>query len=160
MAKKKPTRVGKKLTAERRARILESLRQGNYREVAARSVGITARTLRNWVAAGESGNPSYASFAQEVREAEANVEAIVVNSLVKAATEGGDWKAGAWYLERKYKRRWSREQVAEESSDQPVEAAADIAAKARAAVAAQFGAVTPTSGAEGDALDGADSPEP
>lgn len=46
-------------------------------------------------------------FWQEVKKAEAEAEAAAVLHIKKAASEG-TWQAAAWYLERKFKDRWSK----------------------------------------------------
>ena len=46
-------------------------------------------------------------FWRDVKKAEAEAEAAAVLQIRKAANEG-TWQAAAWYLERKFKDRWSR----------------------------------------------------
>ena len=47
-------------------------------------------------------------FWEAVKKSEAEAEASAVLHIKKAANEG-TWQAAAWYLERKYKDRWSRQ---------------------------------------------------
>lgn len=55
-------------------------------------------------------------FWREVKKAEAEAETNAVE-LIKAAATDGSWQAAAWYLERKFKDRWSRqEKVSHEGS--------------------------------------------
>lgn len=82
--------------------IVASLRRGITRQCAAELVGITDRTLRNWVRRGrETGREPYASFAVEVAQAEANVEQALTGSILRAALEKHDWRAAQLWLERR-----------------------------------------------------------
>lgn len=90
-----------KRTPERRERILELVRSGNYMETAARCAGITKDTLYKWMAAD-------ADFADAVKEAQAAAEALHVSNIAKAAFDGA-WQASAWYLERKHPDRYGRQ---------------------------------------------------
>ena len=62
----------------------------------------------NWEEKPTEQEVSYFQFFQAVKRAEAEAEAAAVLHIKKAASEG-TWQAAAWYLERKYKDRWSRQ---------------------------------------------------
>ena len=74
-------------------------------EVAARSVNVSRRTLDRWLR--QDG------FRERVRQArdagpqstEAMTEARLVVLLLRAAAS--DWRASAWYLERRFPERWA-----------------------------------------------------
>ena len=50
----------------------------------------------------------YWEFWEAVKKSEAEAEASAVLHIKKAANDG-TWQAAAWYLERKYKDRWGRQ---------------------------------------------------
>jgi hypothetical protein len=73
--------------------------------LACRQEGIGRRTLYDWRAAGRRGRAPYAAFAAELDRAEARAEAAITLRIVQAARR--DWRAGAWYLERRWPKRWA-----------------------------------------------------
>ncbi len=108
-----------KLNLETQAIIIASLREGNYREVAAAAAGVHRQTVGSWMQKGAEGVEPYASFMTAVIEVEAAVEADMVRAIRTA--EGGKdakpWQATAWLLERRFPTRWSgrvKHHVAEE----------------------------------------------
>lgn len=92
-----------KLTPQVQERILEAVRAGNFREVAAHYAGVGAQTLSRWM--GRQREP-YASFRQALLDAEAHAEIRAVALILKAAAE--DPKHAEWWLERKFPERWGR----------------------------------------------------
>lgn len=108
MAAAPPMSRPTKLTEEISTKIVALVRAGNYRETACAAVGITAKTLRNWLrrsAQGGKRNASYVQFADDLEKAEATAEALD-NQRVSKAAEAGDWRAAAWRLARKRPDRW------------------------------------------------------
>lgn len=106
MARRGPGRPSK-LDADRKERIISALKAGNYRQVACEFAGIGYGTFSKWMHAGARRTESeYGSFRAAVLEAERQAEVRCV-ARVMAATEN-DWKAAAWWLERKRSERWSR----------------------------------------------------
>ncbi len=95
-----------KLTPEVQAKIVAAIVAGNFRDVAARCAGIGVRTLRTWLARGKAGDKKYRDFRHALMEAEGAAE-INALALVRGAAEK-DWRAAAWFLERKFPRRWGR----------------------------------------------------
>lgn len=96
-----------KLTPEIATALLEALRAGNFRQTAARAAGITKRTLSRWLAKGEERPRSrYGRFRIEVLRAEQDAEANALRVVITAGP--ADWRAAAWFLERKYPQRWAR----------------------------------------------------
>ena len=97
-----------KLTPTVMAKIVELLRAGSYRDVAAKSAGVTRSTLNLWFSRGSQAKSGiYREFVDAVERAMADAEARAVAQIAKAAA-GGDWKASAWYLERMHPCRWGR----------------------------------------------------
>lgn len=105
-SKRKPGRPTK-FTPETRAKIIEALKGGNYRDTSYAIAGISHETFYDWVRRGEAGEAEYSEFLEAVKEAESFAEAYHVQNIRKAA-EAGTWTAGAWWLERKRHEKWGR----------------------------------------------------
>lgn len=119
-------RVGRptKLTTEIQERIVELLKAGNYVETACAVVGIGRTTFYDWLKKAEKSTRAnrYTRFRDAVRQAEAWAEARFVSIISKSAEK--NWTAGAWWLERKYPERWSRDRkvpTPEKDEPKPVE---------------------------------------
>lgn len=93
------------LSREVHARIVDLLRAGNYRETAAKSAGVSASTLRQWMQRGARGEEPFASFADDVSKAEGASEARSVALVAQA--EKTNWHAAAWRLERRHPERFA-----------------------------------------------------
>jgi hypothetical protein len=97
-----------KLTPEAMEKLIGALRAGNFRGPAAFYAGIGERTLATWMREGkERPAGPYGALRQAVLEAERGAEIANVAHIAKAAQKG-DWKAAAWWLERKANERWGR----------------------------------------------------
>lgn len=115
-----------KLTPELQQKIVALVRTGNFLETACAASGIDARTLRNWVERGkknDKGNAKYADFVSALNVADAEAEIMFVAILHQAATGfttkvvdgkstvvpvSGDWKAKAFWAERRLAKRWGQ----------------------------------------------------
>jgi len=99
------------------AKILDYLRRGNYIETAASRGGVTPRTVQHWlkrageeerrIELGAEPDPNeapYVAFAKEVDAAHAEAETTLLDRIADSAR--GDWKAAAWLMERRYRKRW------------------------------------------------------
>lgn len=100
-----------KLTADRITKIAKALRDGAYREQAATLAGIGRSTFYAWLeraeADRETDTPSpFRDLLDAVTRAEADAEAKAVGYVRVQAKQ--DWRAAAWFLERKYPHRWGR----------------------------------------------------
>lgn len=80
------------------AKIVESIRAGNYLETAAAVAGIDPRNLRHWIRKGARGIEPYRQFSEDVTAAMATGETAAVAML--RAHGRKDWRALAWWLER------------------------------------------------------------
>lgn len=113
-----------KLTDDVQFRIVAALRAGNYADAAASSGGIAKATYYDWLTRGraelehreEGGRPRareqpYVEFLEAVGRASADAEVHAVAILRKAMPD--DWRAAAWYLERRYPDRWRRRETHE-----------------------------------------------
>lgn len=98
--------------------IVKFLKSGNYLEVAAGCAGVSFTAVRQWIATGnkeialrEDGKKPrpeldhYVVFAKDVISAETEAEARATMQIVKAGET--NWNAAAFYLERKFPKRWS-----------------------------------------------------
>lgn len=107
--------------------IVERVRAGSYPEVAAMSTGVSAATFYRWKAIGEDrveddkvrrARAGYREFREALTRAEAEAEmgsiAVVQKAMTGSTGADGkagrepDWKAAAWYLERRAPGRWRR----------------------------------------------------
>lgn len=81
-------------------KILNSIRSGNYFEIAYKQVGFSAETINVW-----RKDPNFEDFFRQVRQAEADAEVRSVARLLKWGEKDPKWLA--WWLERTRKERWS-----------------------------------------------------
>lgn len=101
--------------------IVERVRAGSHPEVAAMSTGVSSTTYYRWKAESEDrvvdgkvhrAKPAYREFREALDRAAAEAEmanvAIILRAAQTTADREGDWKAGAWYLERRAPQRWRR----------------------------------------------------
>ncbi|MBX9790187.1 MAG: hypothetical protein K2Y37_14820 [Pirellulales bacterium] len=94
-----------KFTPDRRARILAAARAGQWRSTAATAGGIDYATLKRWLNRAAS-EPAYAEFRRELLEAERAAELDALAGIRSAGRD--DWRALAWYLERRHAKRWAK----------------------------------------------------
>ena len=118
-----------KLTPEVHDKIIQALTLGNYRQDAAAFARVGAATLRRWLARGaREKEGKYARLYEAVTESEARAKITMMGCITKAARDG-DWRAGAWYLQRKYPHQFSEQcqLFLIQKTFEQVEAAADAA---------------------------------
>lgn len=101
-----------KLTPERKQKLVDALKGGNYRQTAALYAGIGVSTFYRWLEIGEADlerdkQSPERELLEAVKEAEAQAE-IAAIALISRAAADGSWQAAAWRLERKYPDRWGR----------------------------------------------------
>ena len=82
------------------------VRNGMPPSAAGERVGISRATLNEWIRRGEErddrpSTSAYATFAIEIRSAEADFMASLIASVSEAAL-GGDWRASLALLERRF----------------------------------------------------------
>lgn len=129
--------------------IAEVVRAGAFYEEAALTVGIGRSTLYKWREEGEAdiehGKATLAAyFVDALTRASAEAEQAAAQAILSARYT--DWRAAAWYLERRNPGRWGRRDHVEHSgavkTGEPilVEAPDDAAAEV-AAILARAGAV-------------------
>ena len=102
------------LTPTVRAAILEAVRAGNYKATACAAAGIHRDTLNGWELRGRTGEEPYASFVEELEQAEAQSEIEMLSRVRNAEpsipeVKGADpWQATAWAMERRFPKRWAQ----------------------------------------------------
>jgi hypothetical protein len=96
-----------KFTGLVKVAILESVRNGAPRGVAAAAAGIAGFTLRRWLAEGKrQKRGAFRAFLCDLKKAEA--EAVIERvKVITAAADRGNWQAAAWWLERRYPKEWA-----------------------------------------------------
>lgn len=131
-----------KFTTELATKFVDIVRRGNFRETACAQVGITSRTLRNWLSAAAKGDERYAQFVAELDAAEAEAESTMVLAVRKAGLS--DWRAAAWYLERRGAKRWGFKAQVEFSVQEELSRILDVVEQQLGSEAASriFGALT------------------
>lgn len=102
--KKKRSPTEPKFTQALADKFVDIVRRGNFRETACAQVGVDPSTMRKWLRAAANGDKRYAAFVRSLDQAEAEAEDLMVTTIRLAARE--DWKAAAWYLERRGPKRW------------------------------------------------------
>ncbi len=97
-----------KLTQPVFDKIVELISAGGVsRRVAAQAVGVSPRTLLRWLTRGrEPDSGIYCLFLSAIQRAEAEGEVASVQHIRIAGAK--DWRAAAWFLERKYPKRWAK----------------------------------------------------
>jgi hypothetical protein len=104
----------KALDEETHKLIVECIREGNHRCVAAAAGGISARSLTTWLSDGRKAarrgtDTPEARLYRDVRAGEAYAERVVVGHLIRAAEH--DTRAMSFYLERKHPTRWGKRET-------------------------------------------------
>lgn len=108
----KPLGRKTKLTPELIADLEQLLAYGNYREQACNALGVTTTSLYRWLERAEADeeNDTRPSLFRDLRDAitraEAGAERDAVTLVRRHAV--ADWRAAAWYLERRHPSRWGR----------------------------------------------------
>jgi len=111
--------------------------------VACKAEGIGKRTLYRWREFGAAGREPYATFARKLEQGLAKAETAITLHVVRAAQR--DWRAGAWWLERRHPKRYGSKQTlrVEKSPAELSDAELDT-------MIAQYGYVKATPGGESD----------
>jgi hypothetical protein len=84
--------------------VLKWVCRGLYRETAFQRVGLRASMGTLWNKKAVKGEPHYVLVRELLEIADGIAEAQAVTVIERAARK--DWRAAAWYLERKYPDRW------------------------------------------------------
>ena len=102
-----------KLTPEVQQKIVTAISAGNAEETAAEYAGIAPSTFFRWMSQG--AKPRAAKVKRKFREAvsRARVEAEVRHVVVIEQVAAVDWRADAWWLERRRHDRWGKKESLE-----------------------------------------------
>jgi transposase-like protein len=98
------------LTPEVHKKVVDAIRAGNYRSVAARYAGIDPNTLDNWIRKGQTGDrrssitDACVALVKDIEEAEAASEVAAVLHWRSAMPK--DWKAAEKWLAVRQPERW------------------------------------------------------
>jgi hypothetical protein len=96
-----------KLTPALQQKVCDAVRVGNGFDVAAGFAGIDKTTFHRWMKRGARATRGlYRDFYLAVQKASSDAETRALAIVNKAAPE--DWRAAAWFLERKSPERWGR----------------------------------------------------
>lgn len=95
----------KKYCLERHVSIICDLEAGLTRECAAARAGVGNHHFKKWMKFGKQDIEPFTKFYEDVRKAERTAEASNVITIQLASKM--DWKAAAWWLERKFPETWS-----------------------------------------------------
>ena len=91
-----------KLNEEVQKRIIQAIQMGATYEIAAEHAGICRKTLYSWIEKGKTasrGSKHY-TFLHDFRKAEARA-ALTSLTTIQKEIQNGDWKAAAWFLDRR-----------------------------------------------------------
>lgn len=113
-----------KFNAVTRQSLITAISLGAPRYVACAKTGLDEKTLRNWLERGltdDEGNPvdqrpdaeEYVEFRLKFLAVEAERE----QEMLTGIAEDPDWKARAWYMERRFPDRYSQKQKLEHSGE-------------------------------------------
>lgn len=113
MAKRKTPSKAKtgrpdKLTPEIAARIALAVQGGMFPAQAAQYSGINPATYYRWMKQGrEETEGRFCEFCESIRRAEATNEFTKVAEVKSQGVD--DWRAAAWHLERRFRKRWGKQ---------------------------------------------------
>jgi len=91
-----------KINEETKKRIIQAIQMGATYEIAAEHAGICRKTLYSWIEKGKTANKgsTFYSFLHDFRKAEARA-ALTSLTTIQREIQNGDWKAAAWFLDRR-----------------------------------------------------------
>ncbi|NCC84677.1 MAG: hypothetical protein EOM03_11205 [Clostridia bacterium] len=112
-----------KLTPQVIADAEKYLKAGNYAITVISLLSIGEKTWYRWLERGEKEKSGlYRDFYEAVKRGESVAEGGAVSEILRAGKEG-NWQAFAWFLERKFPKRWGRKTVVvvdDESGSDPI----------------------------------------
>ena len=92
------------LTLDVRRAIIESLRDGATISVSCSAAGISRQTFYDWIKRGQAEESPFKEFIDICERVIAESEISAVASIRAAGKK--NWKALAWLLSRRHRRRW------------------------------------------------------
>jgi hypothetical protein len=112
---------------------VDALARGHFLKTACALAGVTPQAFHYWRRRWEKGDPDaqgFADFFVAVGKASAEAE---IEALEKLLRGGPGWRAQAWFLERRFPRRWGARTKAEVSKPSGGPILIDAEARAQAA---------------------------
>jgi len=91
------------------AQFLKAVARGNYLNTALRTARISNQAFAHWSDMARKRQQPYALVFELLEEAEHVAESRMLSIIERAAIE--DWRAAAWYLERKSPERWNANRI-------------------------------------------------
>jgi len=91
-----------KLTPDKHETLLNYIRAGTPKEIAAQAIGITRTTFYRWM---HNGN----GFSDSIKKAESEAINLYVLRIQKAGEHS--WQANAWVLERRYPELFAKKEI-------------------------------------------------
>lgn len=137
--------------------VVDVLRAGGYRRTAAKMARVSPSTLDRWITRGEElvvlyedtgEEPTeeerwYMELALQVNGIEGDVE-MRAAAQVRQAGNNGDWRASSWFLQHRFKDKWSPKSELEQHTsgmdgevDEDVESALELLANRLNAIEAE-----------------------
>ena len=101
-----------KLTPELLQTLVAHLKNGNYFDTACSLSGICEDTGYSWLERGKKGKNGgiFSQFSEAVKKASASAE----NNALTAINVGfQNWQSRAWFLERRFNKKWGRREKQE-----------------------------------------------
>lgn len=112
-------------------KLLVYLAKGHTREAAARLVGMSDRTIRDWVAKAAAGSEEHQAFVVRLEMA----EALGIDEAIEAIRSAfGEWRAAAWFLAMKDPEHWGdkAKRTAREAIEEILKIVEDVLGRASA----------------------------
>jgi hypothetical protein len=88
--------------------LVDAVRAGNFYSTACRAYGVGESTFHRWMS---DPAPRYRAFQDAITRAAAAAEAEAIGQIRLASRK--DWRAAAWFLEKKYPKEWGNQIKAE-----------------------------------------------
>jgi len=114
-----------KFTRELGDKICKLVAAGVSVEAAAAFERVSKATVYSWREQGMAGKKPFADFAAELERAQSSVEARLSMNVVTRSKD--DWRAGAWFLERRMAERFGEQGKLERKLEEIVEKVLDAA---------------------------------
>jgi transposase len=86
--------------------IVDAITSGGTDRTAIAAAGISRRAYYYWLVRGRAGEEPYSSFAEAVLHADAVAQGRCLRIIDQAGPK--DWRAAAWWLERRHPDEWGR----------------------------------------------------
>lgn len=108
-----PRKNSRSSLSDLQRQIIANIEKGHYLDVAAGMAGVSPRLAAEWMARGAEDESAgredslYLAFRRAVLQAQASIEASLLE-VVSAAAQEGKWQAASWLLERLRPRRYQK----------------------------------------------------